>query len=187
MWSWRGCVRAECAAPVLKRHRKLQRKRPRNKRLPWYSRALVRVSPHSSLLLPFIWSRQSPVLCAATEPAMSPTASSLDNTLAYRSFEDTAPIQPLKERAYPGLHAEILEQVLKHVRTRGPLLDLACGTGAWLSRLQQHGFSNVLGADRDVASFGLDPAQHVPSNLDEAYAATIDRTFDVITAIEIIE
>ncbi len=118
---------------------------------------------------------------------MSPTVSSVDNPVTYRAFEDTAAVKPLAERAYPGLHAEILEQVLKHVRTRGPLLDLACGTGAWLSRLQQHGFSEVLGTDRDEASFGLDRANHVPSNLDAAYAETIGRTFDVITAIEIIE
>jgi 2-polyprenyl-3-methyl-5-hydroxy-6-metoxy-1,4-benzoquinol methylase len=118
---------------------------------------------------------------------MNPSASSLGNTLAYRAFEDTASIPPLKERAHPGLHAEILDQLLKHVRTRGPLLDLGCGTGAWLSRLQQHGFSEVLGADCDVEAFGLDPANQVPVDLDEAYSATIDRSFDVITAIETIE
>ena len=118
---------------------------------------------------------------------MSSTVSPLENALAYSAFEDTAALPPLHERAYPGLHSEILQHVLAHVRTRGPLLDLACGTGAWLSRLQQHGFSEVLGTDRDVESFGLDPALHVPSNLDEAYSAAIDRRFDVITAIEIIE
>ena len=119
---------------------------------------------------------------------MSPTVSpSLDNSRAYRAFEDTAPAKPLAERAYPGLHNEIQDQVLKHVRTRGPLLDLACGTGAWLSRLQQHGFSDVLGTDRDEASFELDRANFVPSNLDKPFAETIGRTFDVITAIEIIE
>jgi 2-polyprenyl-3-methyl-5-hydroxy-6-metoxy-1,4-benzoquinol methylase len=118
---------------------------------------------------------------------MNPNAPSLDNTLAYQSFEDTAPIKPLKERTYPGLHAEILGHLLRYVRTRGAVLDLACGTGAWLSRLQQHGFNDVLGADRDVESFGLDRAHHVPANLDESYSATVGRTFDVITAIEIIE
>lgn len=118
---------------------------------------------------------------------MSSTVTSIESRFTYRAFEDTPPVKPLAERAYPGLHAEILEHVLKHVRTRGPLLDLACGTGAWLSRLQQHGFAEILGTDRDVEAFGLDCANHVASNLDQAYSEKIDRTFDVITAIEIIE
>lgn len=117
---------------------------------------------------------------------MNQTASSL-NSLDYRALEDTAPSKPLSERAYPGLHAEILGHFLSHVKTRGPLLDLACGTGAWLSRLQQQGFADVLGVDRDVDAFGLDPSKHVLANLDQNFSEQIPRTFDVITAIEIIE
>ena len=63
--------------------------------------------------------------------------SSLHTPLNYRAFEDTADARALAERAHPGLHAEVLQQMLQHVVTRGSLLDLGCGTGAWLARLQQ--------------------------------------------------
>ncbi|HEY0962225.1 MAG TPA: class I SAM-dependent methyltransferase [Pseudomonadales bacterium] len=118
---------------------------------------------------------------------MNPAVSSFQVALGYRAFEDTAEAGPLIERAHPGLHAEILRQLLAHVVTRGPVLDLGCGTGAWLARLQRHGFHNVLGVDCDGAAFGLDGTDHVELDLDGTFSAGIARSFDVITAIEVIE
>jgi SAM-dependent methyltransferase len=97
------------------------------------------------------------------------------------------PNKVLYERAYPGLHAEILEHFLARVKTRGAVLDLACGTGAWLARLQRNGFRDVVGMDRGKDDYGLDPATFIHTNLDGPFSAAVGRTFDVITAMEIIE
>jgi SAM-dependent methyltransferase len=118
---------------------------------------------------------------------MNSTVTSLRGAIPSRSLLDLPSPQSLTERAHPGLHAEILEHILARVQTRGPLLDLACGTGAWLARLQRQGFDEVLGTDSDVRAFGLDRALHVPSNLDQAFSQKIKRHFDFITAIEILE
>lgn len=103
------------------------------------------------------------------------------------SEPDSASRSELAERAYPGLHAEILEQFLPRVKTRGALLDLACGTGAWLSRLQDNGFSDYAGVDRSLEDFGLDPDRFIDADLDGGFSEAIGKKFDVITAIEIIE
>jgi SAM-dependent methyltransferase len=118
---------------------------------------------------------------------MTHAVSSFQTALGYRAFEDTADTGQLAERTHPGLHAEILQQVLAYVVTRGSLLDLGCGTGAWLARLQQHGFRKVLGVDRDAEAFGLDGTDHRALDLDSTFSKDIERRFDVITAIDVIE
>ena len=95
--------------------------------------------------------------------------------------------EPLRERAYRGLHAAVFQQLLAQVETRGPLLDLACGTGAWLARLRQAGFTDVLGMDRSSEDFGLERSIYRQANLDQPFSNKLERRFDVITAIEIIE
>jgi SAM-dependent methyltransferase len=118
---------------------------------------------------------------------MNHAVSSFQTALGYRAFEDTAETGQLNERTHPGLHAEILQHVLAYVATRGSLLDLGCGTGAWLARLQQHGFRKVLGVDRDAEAFGLDGTDHLALDLDSHFSNDIPGGFDVITAIEVIE
>ena len=118
---------------------------------------------------------------------MSQAASSFHSPLSYRAFEDTYEARPLTERAHPGLHAEVLHYLLQTVSRRGPLLDLGCGTGAWLARLQQHGFTDVLGIDCDAAAFGLDGTNHIALDLNTPFSAGIARNYDVITALEVIE
>lgn len=118
---------------------------------------------------------------------MHPDTVPFQNHLGYRAFEDYVEDKPLAERAHPGLHAEVLQQMLQHVVTRGSLLDLGCGTGAWLARLQRHGFRDVLGTDCDEAAFGLDGTAYRRVDLDSNFGDGIGRSFDVITAIEVIE
>lgn len=115
------------------------------------------------------------------------SAVSFRTALGYRAFEDTAEAGPLSERTHPGLHAEILQHLLAYVVTRGSVLDLGCGTGAWLARLQQHGFRKVLGVDRDTEAFGLDGTDYIELDLDTNFGDEIPMSFDVITAIEVIE
>lgn len=118
---------------------------------------------------------------------MNHAVSSFRTALGYRAFEDTAEVGALAERTHPGLHAEILRHLLAYVVTRGSLLDLGCGTGAWLARLQQHGFRKVLGVDCDAEAFGLDGTDHIALDLDGEFSKAIAQSFDVITAIEMIE
>ncbi|HEX5055788.1 MAG TPA: class I SAM-dependent methyltransferase [Gammaproteobacteria bacterium] len=117
---------------------------------------------------------------------MNTTASST-SAIGYKLPSRDIAGKKLWERAYPGLHAEILEQFLVHIKMLCPVLDLACGTGAWLARLQSHGFRDVIGMDRGKEDFGLDPSLFVHTDLDGAFGHAVGRTFDVITAMEIIE
>jgi SAM-dependent methyltransferase len=119
---------------------------------------------------------------------MNTTTSSIDTIAGYKSpSQDIAGKKALRERAYPGLHAEILERFIEYIKTPCSVLDLACGTGAWLARLQSHGFHDVVGMDRGKEDFGLDPSLFIHTDLDGAFSKAAGRTFDVITGMEIIE
>src|SRR5690348_5813246 len=51
--------------------------------------------------------------------------------------------------AYPGLYAWLHERILAlpEIRPGTAVLDLGCGTGAWLAYLAEHGFSDLTGVD----------------------------------------
>jgi SAM-dependent methyltransferase len=99
----------------------------------------------------------------------------------------------LEERAKRGLHASLLAQVegLAVVSTRSRILDLACGTGAWLKRLHNVGYRDLWGIDRDGEGFGAgDIAHFISADLDNAsdiLARLDDRQFELVTMFEIIE
>jgi len=66
-----------------------------------------------------------------------------------------------------------------------PILDLGCGTGAWLQRLHGLGFRNLSGIDRNPAQFGAHEwAKFVAADVTEC---AIEGQFALITAIEVIE
>jgi SAM-dependent methyltransferase len=93
----------------------------------------------------------------------------------------------LQERTIPGLHAALLPRV-KSLRLAGDakILDLACGTGAWLTRLHTAGFRRLWGTDQDVDAFqarGI--AQFIPADLDAG--PEFGNDFLLVTMIEIIE
>ncbi len=98
----------------------------------------------------------------------------------------------LEERTLSGLHVALLScvQTLAGVEPDSAILDLACGTGAWLKRLYGAGYRKLVGIDRDVAGFGAsDIATFIPLDLDADNA--IDRIatskFALVTMIEVIE
>lgn len=98
----------------------------------------------------------------------------------------------LEERTASGLHAGLLPcvQTLAGVEHDSPILDLACGTGAWLKRLYSAGYRNLVGVDREVAGFGAsDIATFIPLDLDADNV--IDKIaaskFVLVTMIEVIE
>lgn len=84
----------------------------------------------------------------------------------------------LEERTVRGLHDFIADQIAGMSRSRS-ILDLGCGSGAWLERLRQLGFSDLTGVDVDP------PPGRIRGNLNEPM--DFARRFSLITAIEVIE
>jgi len=71
-----------------------------------------------------------------------------------------------------------------------PVLDLGCGTGAWLERLSREGFTNLCGIDNE-SFVALPKSNHfrcfhadLDHNLDLGSAGT---SFGLVTAIEVLE
>lgn len=97
----------------------------------------------------------------------------------------------LAERTNPGLHAALFPVVtkLEGISSDSPILDVACGTGAWLKRLHDAGHRELWGIDRDEGSFGgADFAHFVRSDLDKGDLIGVPRSkFSLVTMIEIIE
>lgn len=94
----------------------------------------------------------------------------------------------LKERANEGLHHFVYAWLQQADRLTGvqSVLDIACGTGAWLQRLKNAGVPNLMGIDLDTRQFGLDGVEAMAVNIDE-YQGGPWGTFEMVTALEIIE
>lgn len=85
---------------------------------------------------------------------------------------------PLAERTVSGLHDFIATEVAQLPRDT-PILDLGCGTGAWVERMRAMGFTDVSGADLHP------PTGFIVADLEDGI--DIDRKFGLVTAIEVIE
>lgn len=92
----------------------------------------------------------------------------------------------LVERTVAGLH-EALVQSIPQLSYDIPVLDIGCGTGAWLERLATMGFSQLYGVERDIKQFRTDKATCSQANLDFDDLGLGDKKFGLITAIEVIE
>jgi SAM-dependent methyltransferase len=92
----------------------------------------------------------------------------------------------LSEQTVPGLHAALLAALPKLDPATG-VLDIGCGTGAWLERLHEAGFSNLLGIDRDAGRFASKHAAFLSRDLDGKEIGLGERRFGLISAIEVIE
>jgi 2-polyprenyl-3-methyl-5-hydroxy-6-metoxy-1,4-benzoquinol methylase len=95
-------------------------------------------------------------------------------------------MQQLQERTIPGLH-EALVRHLPSLDKDGAILDVGCGTGAWLQRLSGHGFRNLYGIDIELPQIGRTTAQVFQMDLDNDDLQLTDLRFQLITAIEVIE
>lgn len=93
----------------------------------------------------------------------------------------------LVERTVPGLHAELAQRVLKLAPRTARVLDVGCGTGAWLERLRRLDYVNLSGTDRDTAQFRLESVPVFSNDLNSESWVLPERDYQVITAIEVIE
>jgi SAM-dependent methyltransferase len=93
----------------------------------------------------------------------------------------------LPARCAPGTHEAAIDVISKNVPTKGSVLDLAAGTGAFLARLRQHGFTDLSAAELDVDTFGFPSVYPVPVDLNTDFSDEFQEKFKLVTAIEIIE
>jgi SAM-dependent methyltransferase len=93
----------------------------------------------------------------------------------------------LEERTAAGLHAALQSPVTSlGLAADARILDIACGTRAWLKRLHAMGYRELWGTDRDVDGFqASDIAHFVPADFDSESRLPTD--FSLVTMIEIIE
>jgi 2-polyprenyl-3-methyl-5-hydroxy-6-metoxy-1,4-benzoquinol methylase len=92
----------------------------------------------------------------------------------------------LVERTLTGLHASLVLE-LPAVGAQDPILDIGCGTGAWLHRLGGLGYQHLHGIDLHPSDFSTKRATVSQANLDYDDIGLDDRKFTLITAIELIE
>lgn len=94
----------------------------------------------------------------------------------------------LVERAVSGLHESLILRISSLIGHSAPILDLGCGSGAWLERLAQRGFSDLAGIDQDISQISSNAAYFVQGDLDDAAAWPVPHAcYKLITAIEVIE
>lgn len=94
--------------------------------------------------------------------------------------------EALAERTIQGLHAALASQ-LPPGRPGVSVLDVGCGTGAWLGRLASMGYRDLWGIDRESIQYGLAGASFVAADVDIAIPDLGGRSFSLITAIEVVE
>ncbi len=97
-------------------------------------------------------------------------------------------MEELRERANAGLHQHVFDYIREtvHPDSRKAMLDIGCGSGAWLQRFQQSGFKDLMGIDLDTTQFALTGIPTKAMNLDD-YGGEKLGQFSLITALELIE
>jgi 2-polyprenyl-3-methyl-5-hydroxy-6-metoxy-1,4-benzoquinol methylase len=93
----------------------------------------------------------------------------------------------LAERTITGLHETLATVVERSLPLTGPVLDVGCGTGAWLQRLRERGFTSLHGTDLDTAQFALRDVSVFANDLNGERWSVVPQRFQLITAIEVIE
>ncbi len=93
----------------------------------------------------------------------------------------------LGERSTAGLHESLLRRVPAELARDAAILDVGCGSGAWLARLHARGHTNLTGIDHDVAQAGFAGARILRGDLNRAGWAEGLGQFRLISVIEVIE
>jgi 2-polyprenyl-3-methyl-5-hydroxy-6-metoxy-1,4-benzoquinol methylase len=99
--------------------------------------------------------------------------------------------EELAELTLAGLHESLAETILQipGVNRQTSVLDLGCGSGAWLARLARLGFTSLRGVDSGSMVPMTPSSAYVCSqaDLDDPDLRLGDVKFGLITAIEVIE
>jgi|CXWL01.1.fsa_nt_gi 2-polyprenyl-3-methyl-5-hydroxy-6-metoxy-1,4-benzoquinol methylase len=93
----------------------------------------------------------------------------------------------LKERTVGGLHESLTSHLPENIDLHAPVLDIGCGTGAWLHRLYSNGYRNLTGIDQDIRQYAGKECTVQAVNLNNTDWSAHLGTFRLITAIEVIE
>jgi 2-polyprenyl-3-methyl-5-hydroxy-6-metoxy-1,4-benzoquinol methylase len=93
----------------------------------------------------------------------------------------------LIERSIAGLHGALLERLPRTLAKDAPILDIGCGSGAWLARLREHGYTNLSGTDLDVEQVRFSGARIYKNDLNEPVWSVGPGKYELVTAIEVIE
>ena len=108
------------------------------------------------------------------------------STPSLPEFTDEGVYRGLKERAIPGTHHEVLRLFYDRYPKDARILDLGAGTGAFVQRLHDAGYRNLLATDVDAATYQA-PVPFLRVDLNRDFAPAFPGRFDVVTAIEVVE
>ncbi len=90
-------------------------------------------------------------------------------------------------RAACHTHDVAARLLTDHLQISAGVLDLAAGSGAWLARLGDLGFTDLHGIELDLERFLLPNVNPKAIDLNSHFSLAFDRKFRIVTAIEIIE
>src|SRR5690349_9791373 len=90
-------------------------------------------------------------------------------------------------RCAPGTHEAAAEMLRKHLKERPAVLDLAAGSGAFLARLRDNGFTSLDAVEIDRNGFAFPNLEPRRVDLNVEFSKQIDRRYGLVTALEIVE
>lgn len=93
----------------------------------------------------------------------------------------------LSEKTVFGLHASLIKHIPANISLSSKILDLGCGSGAWLHRLSVKGYLDLTGIDCDTAELRPKAGNYINADLDGTDWGLKGEKFALITAIEVIE
>jgi SAM-dependent methyltransferase len=98
--------------------------------------------------------------------------------------------ESMEEFALAGLHESLFKRIgsLPGIGPDTPVLDLGCGSGAWLNRLSRNGFRVLHGVDQSPPDAPIGNAIVRSADLERDDDLGLgEKAYDLITAIEVIE
>ena len=90
-------------------------------------------------------------------------------------------------RCAPGTHEAAMELLRTHMTDRPAVLDLAAGSGSFLARLRDGGFTDLDAVEIDRKAFGFPGIEPRHVDLNAAFSEKIEKRFGLLTALEIME
>ena len=87
----------------------------------------------------------------------------------------------------PGTHEAAVSLLLRNNVPYRSVLDLASGSGAMLARLRDIGFSQLYAVELKIERFQLRGINPLAIDLNTEFSTKLERDFELIAAIEIIE